>query len=165
MKKKSLWLFSFSEAWKCWKTMQFTCKEKFASTMASPSFQEVSQLFYLYMYHLQQSNGKLSKFWMSYVDMMQVLLGLIRGLREGDWELHLSSFRDILPWCLAYDNLNYARHLSEYLSKWRSITSDLEDFPFRLVEAILPGRYLLISRAKILSTKILKCQKKPKVWA
>lgn len=82
-----------------------------------PSLQEVSRLFNLYTHHLRHGNGKLSKFWMSYVDMVQVLLGLIRGSWEGNWELHRSSIREIVPWCFAYDNLNYARYLSAYLSE------------------------------------------------
>ena len=83
--------------------------------MASPSFEEVSQLFCSYLQHLRHGNGKLSKFWMSYVDMVEILLGLVRGSREGDWELHFSSISKIIPWCFAYDNLNYARYLSAYL--------------------------------------------------
>ena len=59
--------------------------------------------------------GKLSQFWMSYVDMVKALRGLLRASREGDWELHLSSICEIVLWCLAYDNLNYAGYLSAYL--------------------------------------------------
>ena len=38
------------------------------------------------------SNGKLSAFWMSYVDIVErIVLGLLRASREGDWDLHLHS--------------------------------------------------------------------------
>ena len=46
-----------------------------------------------------------------------------RASREGDWDLHLSSIRKLIPWCFAYDNINYARYLSSY----RSEMSHLED--------------------------------------
>ena len=92
-----------------------TCEQEFKAAVASPSFEEISQLFRSYMHYLRHGNGKLSKFWMSYVDMVETLLGLLRGSREGDWELHLSSISEIVPWCFAYDNLNYARYLSAYL--------------------------------------------------
>ena len=36
--------------------------------------------------------------------------------REGDWGLHLSSIRSLLPWCFEYYNINYQRYLSAYLS-------------------------------------------------
>ena len=93
-----------------------TCKLEFKDFMRSPLFQEVLQLFLSYSHHLRHSNGKLSKFWMSYVDMMEVLLGLIRATREGNWSMHLCSLRGIVPRCFAYDNINYARYLSAYLS-------------------------------------------------
>lgn len=70
-----------------------TFEQEFKDTMASPRFEEVSQLFCSYTHYLRHGNGKLSKFWMSYVDMVEILLGLLRGSREGDWELHLSSIR------------------------------------------------------------------------
>ena len=53
---------------------------------------------------------------MSYVDMIEVLLGLIRATRDGNWSMHLSCLRGIIPWCFVYDNISYARYLSAYLS-------------------------------------------------
>ena len=46
--------------------------------------------------------------------MVEILLGLIRASREGDWMLHLASVRAMIPWCFAYDRLNYARYLPYY---------------------------------------------------
>ena len=34
-----------------------------------------------------------------------------------DWELHVSSIRNIIPWWSAYGNINYARYVSSYLSE------------------------------------------------
>ena len=48
------------------------------------------------------------------MDMVDILLGLIRASREGDWMLHLASVRAMIPWCFAYDRLNYARYLPYY---------------------------------------------------
>ena len=45
------------------------------------------------------------------------LLGLIRATREGNRSLHLSPLRGNVPWCFPYDNINYARYLSAYLSE------------------------------------------------
>ena len=61
-----------------------TCELEFKDVMRSPLIQEVLHLFLSYSQHLCHSNGKLSKFWMSYVDMIEVLLGLIRATREGN---------------------------------------------------------------------------------
>ena len=93
-----------------------TCELEFKDVMRSPLFQEALQSFLSYLHHLRHSNGKLSRFWMSYVDMIEVLLGLIRANSGGNWSMHLSSLRGIVPWYFAYDNINYARYLSACLS-------------------------------------------------
>ena len=58
---------------------------------------------------------------------MGVLLGLIRATREGNWSMHLSPLRGIVPWFLAYDNINYARHLSAYLSEMSHLPEEHPD--------------------------------------
>ena len=45
------------------------------------------------------------------------VLHLIRSSREGNWLLHLYAIRSVLPWCLAYDRINYSRYLSGYYAK------------------------------------------------
>ena len=72
------------------------------------------ELFGVYIKFLRCGSGNLSTFWMSYMDMIEILLGLIRASREGGWMLHLASVRAMIPWCFAYDRLNYARYLPCY---------------------------------------------------
>jgi len=36
---------------------------------------------------------------------------------ERDWNLHLASVRAMIPWCFAYDRLNYARYLPYYYAE------------------------------------------------
>ena len=87
------------------------CGAEFGRKLGDPSFSELTQLFDQYMGFLRQENWKLSQFWASYLDMVEVLLGLLRASREGNWELHLSCIRKMVPWCFAYDNINYARYV------------------------------------------------------
>ena len=68
------------------------------------------RLFDKYMEFLRYNNGKLYEFWLSYLDMVEILPGLLRASGEGNWELHISSVRNMIPWCFAYNNLNYARY-------------------------------------------------------
>ena len=49
---------------------------------------------------LRSSSG-LAAFWVTYI--------------EGDWALHLSCIQSMIPWCFAYDRVNYARYLAYYL--------------------------------------------------
>ena len=88
------------------KSQDEACGEEFEKQMASPLLTQFETLFVLYMGFLRVSNGKLSEFWISYLDMTEILLGLLRASREGNWEPHLSSIRKMLPWCFAYDNIN-----------------------------------------------------------
>ena len=77
------------------------------------SCRRILQLFQEYLNSLRDKHS-LSDFWMSYIDIVKIMLGLLRASRESDWMLHLASIRDMIPWCFACDKLNYARFLSYY---------------------------------------------------
>lgn len=68
-------------------------------------------------------NGNLAAFWVSYLDMVDILLGLVRAAREGDWTLHLNSIRAMIPWVFAYDKLNYARYLPVYYAQMMQLSN------------------------------------------
>lgn len=68
-----------------------------------------------YQEFIQVGNKKKTfAFWSSYIDMVEILLLFLRGIRESDWELHLASVRQMLPWVFAYDHINYSRYLPVY---------------------------------------------------
>ena len=52
--------------------------------------------------------------WLSYIQMVQVLLLFIRATRENDWDLHLSAVRSMLPWFFSTDRVHYARYGTAY---------------------------------------------------
>jgi len=81
--------------------------------LENASINRTMELFQVYLDSLRSQHG-LSAFWMSYLDMTEMMLGLIRASREGNWMLHLECIRNMIPWCFAYDKLNYARYLSYY---------------------------------------------------
>ena len=85
----------------------------FTALMNDESCTRVFQLFQEYLGSLR--NGyPLAAFWMSYLDMVDIVLNLLRAAREGDWLLHLTSIHAMIPWCFAYDKINYARFLPYY---------------------------------------------------
>ena len=87
------------------------------SLLTSPRFTELMQLLAEFLDHLRHNNGQLSGYWMSYIDMVEeVLFGLLRASRERNWDLHLGAIRAMIPWCFAYDKINYARYLSAYFA-------------------------------------------------
>ena len=70
------------------------------------------------------NDNPLTAFWTSYLDMAGITLGLVRGAREGDWLLHLASIRAMIPWCVAYDKVKYARFLSYYYATMSRLPTD-----------------------------------------
>lgn len=53
-------------------------------------------------------------YWNPYLEMVEVLLLFLKGIRERNWLLHLTSVRCMIPWLFAYDDLNYTRYLPAY---------------------------------------------------
>ena len=96
--------------------------------LQSTGFGEVHRLWDAFLDHLRSSNGEQSRFWMSYVDIVNnILLALIRASREGNWLLHLHAIRAMIPWCFAYDKVNYARYLPVYLAEMINLQTDQPD--------------------------------------
>lgn len=89
------------------------------------SFAEVQSLWQKFLDHLRRENGDLSTFWMTYVDIVEnVLLALLRAAREGNWQLHLSAIEAMIPWCFAYDKVNYARYLPAYYEQMANLPNE-----------------------------------------
>ena len=62
------------------------------------------------------SSGTMGQYWLSYIEMVTLLLRFLRAMREGDFELTPCVYQiDMLPWMFAYDRNNYARYLPVYL--------------------------------------------------
>ena len=70
-------------------------------------------------------NG-LQIFWLSYIEMVDVMLHTISAVRSGCWDLLLECIREIIPYSFAYDNINYARYLKNFLGDMLALE---EDFP------------------------------------
>ena len=103
-------------------------QEQLDTILGSHSLLQVYQLWDQYLQYLRTENGDLSAFWMSYIDIVEdVLLGLIRASREGNWLLHLHAIRQMIPWCFAYDKINYARYLPVYYAEMTNLPSEHPD--------------------------------------
>ena len=95
------------------------------SILNSDPFKEIHLIWMQYLQYLRSENGPLSCFWMSYIDIVgDVLLGLIRASREGNWQLHLYAIRNMILWCFAYDKINYARYLPVYYAQMINLPSE-----------------------------------------
>jgi len=75
----------------------YICETQFKKQMTRTSSVDFVELFDKYTEFLRHENGKLSKFWLSYLDMVEILLRLLRASREGNRELHVSAIRSMIP--------------------------------------------------------------------
>ncbi|KAG0716542.1 hypothetical protein GWK47_009438 [Chionoecetes opilio] len=69
----------------------------FQELMESESCTHILKLFQVYLETLRDEHN-LSAFWMSYLDMVEIMLDLVRASREGNWMLHLGAIRQMIPW-------------------------------------------------------------------
>ena len=76
----------------------------------------------------KMENGQpLQQFWVSFLDMVELLLNTIYSLRSGDWLLLIECIRHILPFTFAYDHVNYARYLTAMLGDMLQLPEDFPD--------------------------------------
>ncbi|KAG1664218.1 hypothetical protein GQR58_019897 [Nymphon striatum] len=76
---------------------QNVCNATHDAAMNDESCQKILDLFLTYLNVLRHERDHLSAFWMTYVEMVDILLGLLRADREGDWPLHLACIRKTCP--------------------------------------------------------------------
>ena len=74
----------------------------------------------------EENGTDLQKFWLSYIDMVDILLNKLYPVRSGNWYLLLSCINDIIPFAFAYDNINYARYLTTMPADMSTLS---DDFP------------------------------------
>jgi len=78
----------------------------FKSVCSDPAVAELFKLFKELCQILCDTNGTLLRFWMNSIDLVIIFLIFICASREGNWFLHLSLIKEIIPWCFAYSRIN-----------------------------------------------------------
>ena len=112
--------------------------ETIETLLKKDSFIEIHQKWCEFCQFLKNANGELSNFWMSYIEIVEgILLNMIRASREGNWNLHLFAIHEMIPWCFAYDKINYARYLPAYYSDMLSLENKHPD----VYEAFVQGNF------------------------
>jgi len=70
------------------------------------------------------SGSPMAMFWMSFLNMTEILLMNLHALRTRNWEEFHASLRLMLPWMQIYDNDKYGKWMVEY---WLEISNLPED--------------------------------------
>ena len=77
----------------------------FNELLESKELQEFCTSLITYKDNLAE-RSTLAKFWISFLEMIEVLLNLIYATRSGNWDLYIETIRSTLPWFFAYDRQN-----------------------------------------------------------
>ena len=64
-----------------------------------------------------QKSSRTARLWLQYLDMVAIVRAFIRSERTGNWELHLSSLRDMLPHLAAAGHHLYTKSIYIYLQQ------------------------------------------------
>ena len=62
-------------------------------------------------------------FWRQYMNLVAILLRFTRAIRDGQWDLFLSSLAEMVPWFTAYGHVNYARWSTVFLADAKQLHS------------------------------------------
>ena len=74
-----------------------------------------------------ESGQPLQRFWMTLLEMVELLQNTIYALRAGDWLLLIECIRLILPYTFDYDHVNYARYLTAVLGDMPRLREEFPD--------------------------------------
>lgn len=70
------------------------------------------------------TTSNLAKFWIGFLDMIELLFNLVYSTRSGNWNIYIESVRIALPWFFAYDRTNYSRYLTVYCQDLLSLEKE-----------------------------------------
>ena len=101
--------------------------KEFQAVLDSEEFSRWKNGFHVFVKDIEEKGTDLSRFWLSYLRLCELLLNLIYSTRTGDWELYLSSVEEVIPWAFAYDRQNYTRYLIPFVNDMRSLPSTMPD--------------------------------------
>ena len=68
---------------------------------------DLNKYFYKYRDDIKQKGTDLQKYWLSYLEMIELFLNLIYSIRVGDWEFYLSCIKQVMIWAFANNGQNY----------------------------------------------------------
>ena len=109
----------------------------------------------------------LQKFWMSFLEMTELLLNTIYSLRNGGFELLVECIRLIIPYAFAYDHINYARYLTSMLGDLLKLPTEFPDIYKELLHGNLVAqltegtKFARVETGKVIEMTLNKDTKTP----
>ena len=97
------------------------CQEEIEQILESNVFQQWKNRFQEHIADMKQNGSDIAKFWLTYLELCELLPDLINATRTGNSELYVACIEALLPWTFSYDRQNYARYLVQYLNDMRAL--------------------------------------------
>ncbi|CAC5403501.1 unnamed protein product [Mytilus coruscus] len=72
----------------------------------------------------EMKKNRTSKLWLQYTEMIQILRQFIKAERTGNWELHLKSVKDMLPYLAASGHNLYTKSVYVYLMMMQQLETE-----------------------------------------
>ena len=76
----------------------------------------------------EKSDSPMARFWLSFLQMVEILIMNIYALRTQDWDSFKASLRMMLPWMRIYDNDKYSKWLLEFWLEISSLPEEKEKY-------------------------------------
>ena len=70
----------------------------------------------------------MAKFWLGFLEMVEILIMNIHALRMQDWDAFKASLRMMVPWLRIYDNDKYSRWLVEFWLEINTLPEEKERY-------------------------------------
>ena len=102
-------------------------QEEITKVLHNDAFLEWEKQFNAYVNEIKKSGTDLARFWLTYIDLCELLLNLIYATRTGSWNLYLVCVEEVINWAFAYDRQNYARYLVPFLNDMRSLSTTMPE--------------------------------------
>ena len=109
----------------------------YTNLLQHDDFKTWHEAFQVFMTNLREKGRDLVKFWLSYLEICELVLNLIYAASTGNWTLYLSCIEEVILWCFAYDRQNYARYLIPFLSDRLRLPSSMPE----VYNAFLNGEF------------------------
>ena len=103
---------NLSTVQQCLSDIQTSCTEANVKQLLHQApFLVLLEMYDEFVTTVLPEQGPLAKLWLSYISMVNLVLQFVRATKESNWELHLQSIRQMIPWFFAYDRLHYSQYL------------------------------------------------------
>ena len=102
---------------------------------------ELQEFIHAVFEEIDSADSAMAKYWITYLEMVEILFMNYHALRTRDWDSYLQSIRLMQPWMAVYDNLHYTRYMTVYWSTMNNLNEEWAQFMRDgLFSASLSGR-------------------------